>query len=146
MTLLHKLLTTTLLCLAAVLHANAQTLRPQTTKKLPSTFTIDGITYEKNYDGVSVIKIASEIHETYIKPNWNVTIPEHVDVYKVTQIGRDGKNTLSIVSDTKELTIPGSIRSICPNAFSNCKSLKKSQDKQRCQVSQCRHVFWLYSS
>ncbi len=125
MTLLHKLLTTTLLCLAAVLHANAQTLRPQTTKKLPSTFTIDGITYEKNYDGVSVIKIASEIHETYIKPNWNVTIPEHVDVYKVTQIGRDGKNTLSIVSDIKELTIPGSIRSICPNAFSNCKSLKK---------------------
>lgn len=125
MTLLHKLLTTTLLCFAAVLHANAQTLRPQTSKKLPSTFTIDGITYEKNYDGVSVIKIASEIHETYIKPNWNVTIPEHVDVYKVTQIGRDGKNTLSIVSDIKELTIPGSIRSICPNAFSNCKSLKK---------------------
>ena len=125
MTLLHKLLTTTLLCFAAVLHANAQTLRPQTTKKLPSTFTIDGITYEKNYDGVSVIKIASEIHETYIKPNWNVTIPEHVDVYKVTQIGRDGKNTLSVVSDIKELTIPGSIRSICPNAFSNCKSLKK---------------------
>lgn len=125
MTLLHKLLTTTLLCFAAILHANAQTLRPQTSKKLPSTFTIDGITYEKNYDGVSVIKIASEIHETYIKPNWNVTIPEHVDVYKVTQIGRDGKNTLSIVSDIKELTIPGSIRSICPNAFSNCKSLKK---------------------
>lgn len=125
MTLLHKLLTTTLLCLAAVLHANAQTLRPQTTKKLPSTFTIDGITYEKNYDGVSVIKIASEIHETYIKPNWNVTIPEHVDAYKVTQIGRDDKNTLSVVSDIKELTIPGSIRSICPNAFSNCESLKK---------------------
>lgn len=125
MTLLHKLLTTTLLCFAAVLHANAQTLRPQTTKKLPSTFTIDGITYEKNYDGVSVIKIASEIHETYIKPNWNVTIPEHVDAYKVTQIGRDGKNTLSVVSDIKELTIPGSIRSICPNAFSNCESLKK---------------------
>lgn len=125
MTLLHKLLTTTLLCFAAVLHANAQTLRPQTSKKLPSTFTIDGITYEKNYDGVSVIKIASEIHETYIKPNWNVTIPEHVDAYKVTQIGRDGKNTLSVVSDIKELTIPGSIRSICPNAFSNCESLKK---------------------
>lgn len=127
MTLLHKLLTTTLLCLAAVLHANAQTLRPQTSKKLPSTFTIDGITYEKNYDGVSVIKIASEIHETYIKPNWNVTIPEHVDVYKVTQIGRDGKNTLSIVSDIKELTFQVLLGLFVQMLFLIAKALKKSR-------------------
>lgn len=115
MTLLHKLLTTTLLCFAAVLHANAQTR---------TTFTLDGIIYETNDDDVSVTVTGLADGN---KLNGIVIIPEEVSYrthsYKVTQIN-NGDCSIKNASEIKEVTLPGTIKE---NgwAFYNCTKLQK---------------------
>lgn len=115
MTLLHKLLTTTLLCFAAVLHANAQTR---------TTFTLDGIIYETNDDDVSVTVTGLADDN---KLNGIVIIPEEVSYrthsYKVTQINNtDG--SMKNASEIKEVTLPGTIKESA-SAFIDCTNLQK---------------------
>ena len=124
MTLLHKLLTTTLLCFAAVLHANAQ-FRPETSV-LGTSFAINGIVY-KNIDGGVVAATALTSDN---KLNGIVIIPEEVvyekTKYKVTQIGTSSKSTgLGNASDITFLSLPGSIKYISPYAFKKCSKLRK---------------------
>lgn len=124
MTLLHKLLTTTLLCFAAVLHANAQ-FRPETSV-LGTSFAINGIVY-KNIDGGVVAATALTSDN---KLNGIVIIPEEVvyekTKYKVTQIGTSSKSTgLGNASDITFLSLPGSIKYISPYAFKKCSKLRE---------------------
>lgn len=115
MTLLHKLLTTTLLCFAAVLHANAQTR---------ATFTLDGIIYETNDDDVSVTVTGLADDN---KLNGIVIIPEEVSYrthsYKVTQINKFD-SSMKNASEIKEVTLPGTIKESA-SAFIDCTNLQK---------------------
>lgn len=118
MTLLHKLLTTTLLCLAAVLHANAQ-FRP-----IPpvTNFAVNGIFYVVIDGGVAATALTDDN-----KLNGIVIIPEEVvyekTKYKVIKIGNTSK--LNNVSDITFLSLPGSIKEITPYAFSDCSKLRE---------------------
>lgn len=121
MTLLHKLLTTTLLCLAAVLHANAQ-FRP---KPPVTNFEVNGIFYVKIDGGVAATALTDDN-----ELNGIVIIPEEVvydkTKYKVIQIGKVGEvSKLNNVSDITFLSLPGSIKWISRNAFSDCSKLRE---------------------
>lgn len=123
MTLLHKLLTTTLLCFAAVLHANAQ-FRPEASV-LGTSFAVNGIVYKNIDGGVAATALTSDN-----ELNGIVIIPEEVvyekTKYKVTQIGTSSKSTrLGNVSDITFLSLPGSIKYISPYAFKKCSKLRK---------------------
>lgn len=118
MTLLHKLLTTTLLCFAAVLHANAQTR---------TTFTLDGIIYETNDDNDDDVSVTVTGLADDNKLNGIVIIPEEVSYrthsYKVTQINKiDG--SMKNASEIKEVTLPGTIKESA-FAFLDCTNLQK---------------------
>lgn len=121
MTLLHKLLTTTLLCFAAVLHANAQ-FRP---KPPVTNFEVNGIFYVKIDGGVAATALTDDN-----ELNGIVIIPEEVvydkTKYKVIQIGKVGEvSKLNNVSDITFLSLPGSIKWISRNAFSDCSKLRE---------------------
>lgn len=105
MTLLHKLLTTTLLCFAAVLHANAH------------SFIVNGILYKEIFGGVAATTLTSDN-----ELNGIVIIPEEVvyenTKYKVIEIG-------NFPNDITFLSLPGSIEYISLAAFSNCSKLRE---------------------
>lgn len=121
MTLLHKLLTTTLLCLAAVLHANAQ-FRPETSV-LGTSFAVNGIVYKNIDGGVAATALTSDN-----ELNGIVIIPEAVvynkTIYKVIKIGDTG-TIFRNVSDITFLSLPGSIKEISPYAFIGCSKLRE---------------------
>lgn len=121
MTLLHKLLTTTLLCLAAVLHANAQ-FRP-----IPpvTNFAVNGIFYVVIDGGVAATALTDDN-----KLNGIVIIPEEVvyekTKYKVIKIGISSNSPeFGNASDITFLPLPGSIKEITPYAFSDCSKLRE---------------------
>lgn len=121
MTLLHKLLTTTLLCLAAVLHANAQ-FRP-----IPpvTNFEVNGIFYVVIDGGVAATTLTDDN-----KLNGIVIIPEEVvyekTKYKVIKIGFSSNSPVfGNASDITFLSLPGSIKEITPYAFSDCSKLRE---------------------
>lgn len=121
MTLLHKLLTTTLLCFAAVLHAAAQ-FRPEP----PVTnFEVNGIFYVKIKGGVAATALTSDN-----ELNGIVIIPEEVvyekTKYKVIKIGISSNSPeFGNASNITFLSLPGSIKWITPYAFSNCSKLRE---------------------
>lgn len=121
MTLLHKLLTTTLLCLAAVLHANAQ-FRP-----IPpvTNFAVNGIFYVVIDGGVAATALTDDNNLNGI-----VIIPEEVvygkTKYKVIKIGISSNSPeFGNASDITFLSLPGSIKEITPYAFSDCSKLRE---------------------
>lgn len=121
MTLLHKLLTTTLLCFAAVLHANAH-FRPETSVSGMS-FAVNGIFYKEIDGGVAATALTSDN-----ELNGIVIIPEAVvynkTIYKVIKIGDTGA-IFRNVSDITFLSLPGSIKEISPYAFIGCSKLRE---------------------
>lgn len=121
MTLLHKLLTTTLLCFAAVLHANAQ-FRP-----IPpvTNFAVNGIFYVVIDGGVAATALTDDNNLNGI-----VIIPEEVvyekTKYKVIKIGISSNSPeFGNASDIAFLSLPGSIKEITSYAFSDCSKLRE---------------------
>ena len=110
---IQNILTTILLCLAASMPTAAQTI------------TQDGITYEL-FDGENRATMTGLASDNNLKGI--VVIPEQIQYksknYVIDAIGR-GDLSVENSKDIIELSLPGTIRQISWEAFSNCTKLQK---------------------
>ena len=128
-------------------------------------FEIDGIYYNKlGGDSVEVTYYGEEWYTSAYNSE-SITIPEKVDDYRVTSIGKNAfcycfslssiiiPNSVTSIGDNafygcynlSSITIPTSVTSVGTSAFSLCKKLKKVKwDAINCKSFAGRSVFDLY--